>query len=757
MTGKTKQRKKSKFYAVSVGRTVGIFDTWNEASKSVTGFPGSSHQSFKKLCKAEEAMRKAGIVESRIFRSEDHDHDDVDFDPVPDETRTNEQDTAIDTIPDDHEDDEEVEEECNDDENSEGEDEEEHQTHVKVLAAETTCVCKGAIISKNVLKCSDCGSKIHWICSQLPIYQVGIFHRSQRKFTCERCAEIIVDERAMEVIEQEFSKFSQTTDSSVSTSTVTEPNFIQALKAHDQSVRAMVGNMEQAMNLMAEQLADNNNAILKRLDQLHQSVILKSPSSQHVSPAATVRAWGAQEGVPRVSPPVLISLTENEDSATSTHLKQENMKKNKKERKKTQNNFEHKIDMPTSGVPVDTPTTSQDHKEMTSREVTATSSEKAKHRVDQNNKKTGYDSLVERSQKKNSEKRNQHAVEASQSNDEDSSESTVSDVASSVDKDEIEDHEDQDADVPSVVFLTDSIMKDVDVARLGRSYGLQIEKRKTSTIGDISRCVGDECPDVYILHTGINDIKTAQPENTSEALIQTVKELLEVKNSNVVISQITPTNINEIKGKVAVHNALVYASLCSEKRVSFVSHEHLQAFHLQPDDLHLNPKGASLAAATIGRHLASLFWSQSRSRGSRRSKQPRQWRQGYQPTVIWRQHQQHRRRVFQHQQQYWQNGSRYEQRRYLQSGYEQKRNHQHEHEYRRYQGRGYEQQSYQHPDHEDQRYQQYWYKQQQRNRSHYDRPQGYRSQQYGYQQQGDQQSQQFPSSRSRFGSYGRRY
>jgi hypothetical protein len=80
-------------------------------------------------------------------------------------------------------------------------------------------------------------------------------------------------------------------------------------------------------------------------------------------------------------------------------------------------------------------------------------------------------------------------------------------------------------------------MKDVDVARLGRSYGLQIEKkRKTSTTGDISQSVGKECPDVYLLHTGINDIKTAQPENTSEALIQTVKELLEVKKSHVVIS-----------------------------------------------------------------------------------------------------------------------------------------------------------------------------------------------------------------------------
>jgi hypothetical protein len=255
---------------------------------------------------------------------------------------------------------------------------------------------------------------------------------------------------------------------------VTEPHFAQALKAHDQSVRALVGNMEQAMNLMAEQLADNNNDIL--------------------------------EGAPRVSPPVLISLSENEDSATSTHLKQKNMKKSKKERKKTQNNFDHKSDMSTSGVPVDTPTRSQDHKEMTSREVTATSSEKAKCSVNQSNKETGDDSLVERSQEKNRERRNQHAVEASQSNDDDSSEST--DVASTVGKDEIEDHEDQDADVPRVFFLTDSIMKDVDVTRLGRSYGLQIEKRKTSTIGDISQRVGEECPDVYLLHTGINDIKT---------------------------------------------------------------------------------------------------------------------------------------------------------------------------------------------------------------------------------------------------------
>lgn len=36
----------SKFYAVKKGRTIGVFDTWNECKKSIDGFSGAIYKSF---------------------------------------------------------------------------------------------------------------------------------------------------------------------------------------------------------------------------------------------------------------------------------------------------------------------------------------------------------------------------------------------------------------------------------------------------------------------------------------------------------------------------------------------------------------------------------------------------------------------------------------------------------------------------------------------------------------------------------------
>ena len=46
----------SKYYAVKVGLKPGIYQTWSECSKQVTGFPGAVHKSFSKLELAQEFL-----------------------------------------------------------------------------------------------------------------------------------------------------------------------------------------------------------------------------------------------------------------------------------------------------------------------------------------------------------------------------------------------------------------------------------------------------------------------------------------------------------------------------------------------------------------------------------------------------------------------------------------------------------------------------------------------------------------------------
>ncbi|MGL4992214.1 MAG: viroplasmin family protein [Sarcina sp.] len=52
---------KKNFYAVKVGRNVGIFKTWSECSSYVTGYPGAKFKGFETLKEASEYM--AGIQE----------------------------------------------------------------------------------------------------------------------------------------------------------------------------------------------------------------------------------------------------------------------------------------------------------------------------------------------------------------------------------------------------------------------------------------------------------------------------------------------------------------------------------------------------------------------------------------------------------------------------------------------------------------------------------------------------------------------
>ena len=42
--GKKKTKTKKKYYAVARGRTVGVYDTWDECNAQVRAYPGASHK-----------------------------------------------------------------------------------------------------------------------------------------------------------------------------------------------------------------------------------------------------------------------------------------------------------------------------------------------------------------------------------------------------------------------------------------------------------------------------------------------------------------------------------------------------------------------------------------------------------------------------------------------------------------------------------------------------------------------------------------
>lgn len=60
-----------KYYAVKVGKSTGIFETWDECKKQVTGFSGAIYKSFQSLDKAKEYLDDKNIaLKSEEFQFE---------------------------------------------------------------------------------------------------------------------------------------------------------------------------------------------------------------------------------------------------------------------------------------------------------------------------------------------------------------------------------------------------------------------------------------------------------------------------------------------------------------------------------------------------------------------------------------------------------------------------------------------------------------------------------------------------------------
>lgn len=62
---------KPKFYAISNGRKTGIYTSWNEAQKQVTGFKNANYKSYPSLTEALQAMKINGYDNPPIFRHQD--------------------------------------------------------------------------------------------------------------------------------------------------------------------------------------------------------------------------------------------------------------------------------------------------------------------------------------------------------------------------------------------------------------------------------------------------------------------------------------------------------------------------------------------------------------------------------------------------------------------------------------------------------------------------------------------------------------
>ena len=460
---------------------------------------------------------------------------------------------------------------------------------------EHNCWCKEQKKERKI-KCSDCGHKIHWSCTDLPLYQVGVYVNTHRKYTCKLCADRYIDEKIREDYDslgrgsneqdkatstgqkhhQTTTHCSKDTDQDHVGSAATQAFISQSLAAQQQQTCSILVNIEQAIVSLVEQVQASEEM---RGDAMAQLMLDKreQPAS---SDAETMTEKQSREQT------VQTSGTEEEAENNSSNLQ-----------------GKEKASPPMPHSPPPSPALPP--------EVEASPSCPPKPNPNPHAEDHPLSPL-------------DHKDRAPRENlENDISDSSSSDSEDPEDRSSIDSRDDNEQVLPHLKIMHDSVLADIDADRLGRSYGLRVSKQRA---GNTNTCFSqqgqlDEA-DAILIHVGVNDLKTQSADTVGKNFCKGIKTMLEHTNkkTQIIISKVAPTQNEDLFAKSEVLNAQIYADLHAEPRVSFVSHHQLQRKgqkHLK-DGIHPTLRGAGIIAGNIGRHAENLLWQRQKSRRNAR-------------------------------------------------------------------------------------------------------------------------------------------
>lgn len=552
-----------KFYAVSKGRVVGIFDNWNETAKSVNSFPKAVHKSYKTLTEAENAMRLAGIPKPTIYKGADQQDDNTTTTNNNNSIQVSDEETLVKARYQDQSEEENGGDPGNHHSYHGTDDKDSKETRSEHLRS---------------LTCADCKRKIPWKSTKLPVYQICLFSRKQRRYTCERCAVETLDEKIIEDVSKVISTESQQTTTSVEAAATNEglQGTLDHLMIEMSQTKRLVQNLENAMLNVVETLENNDRNHNEEFQELSDNIkrIQTQKESMRNNKSSFEQSFAdIVKNSPKPDP------NKDRPSASKDMLATPRVKNGKGKcdvKHLPKNASQKKAEMTHCSTPKPKPL-----------EKVLVNSTKA-----QENDITFQDSM--------------------------SSESLTS-LSSNSSSDDVEIEKHVEDEHPIVYILHDSILNDVDPERVGVKYGLNVTKRKTNTVETAYKTISNthKTPDGILLHFGLNDIKT---ENAQTVAVKMKKCVSKIKakfpKTKVVISKVLQTKDDTLNSKKEVFNAICFDELRDVKDVSFIDHEFIALKHR--DGIHPNQRGAATLAHNIGQHLETLFWTKQKDKTNSR-------------------------------------------------------------------------------------------------------------------------------------------
>ena len=132
-------------------------------------------------------------------------------------------------------------------------------------------------------------------------------------------------------------------------------------------------------------------------------------------------------------------------------------------------------------------------------------------------------------------------------------------------------------DLPTVFFIHDSVMKNIDPKRLGHSYGCKVLSEKAYTVEHIEKAVASlvekttKPPEAIVIHCGLNDTKKKSHDIASKDMSRCITNIQSMfPNIKIMISKIAPTHEKKLEVTRNAFNAMISAEFYDKKGISFV-------------------------------------------------------------------------------------------------------------------------------------------------------------------------------------------
>ena len=159
-------------------------------------------------------------------------------------------------------------------------------------------------------------------------------------------------------------------------------------------------------------------------------------------------------------------------------------------------------------------------------------------------------------------------------------------------------HDDTENSTPAnestTLLIGDSMIKNIQGTRLGKAVGHRVVVKSfsgatTKAMKDYLKPNLELSPDQVILHVGTNDLKSNEPQQVADSVVDLARQIENSSDATVIISELVSRRDSFNEAVKTVNKQLKF--YCRQNGWKFIQHQNISEKELNKGGLHLNFKG----------------------------------------------------------------------------------------------------------------------------------------------------------------------